>query len=165
MSESSLEKTKRKYSRILLDHSWHHQISIFYKEYSDCEFALIHKPKITRYLMQKYPQHAFLYRLQLKNTEKRMFNDLSPQGKIEAPYHTIHSSKKIRRESLLEGLTEALKVDFKLLTRPAHRAKVEKASATIKGTAPHNLERYFGTNKPIRRYSVIGKENLILYIE
>ena len=163
MSETSSDKTKRKYSKILLDHSWSHQISIYYNEYSDCEFALLHKPKITRYLMLNYPNHAFLYRLQLKNTEKRMFNDLQPQGKIEAPYHTIHASRKIRRETFLEGLTEALKVDFKVLTRPAHRAKVEKASETIKGSAPHNLERYFGSKTTIRRYSVIGKENLISY--
>jgi len=165
MSETSAEKTKRKYSKILLDHSWHHQISIFYNEYSDCEFALIHKPKITRFLMLNYPSHAFLYRLQLKNTEKSKFNDLAPQGKIEAPYHTIHASRKIRREVLLEELTELLKVDFKLLTRPAKREKIEKAAQTIMNTRPHDLKRYFGIQRNIVRYSTIGKNKLIPYVK
>jgi len=163
MSETSSEKTKRKYSKILLDHSWSHQVSIFYNEYSDCEFALSHKPKITRFLMLNYPNHAFLYRLQLKNTEQNKFNDLAPQGKIEAPYHTIHASRKIKREVLLEELTELLKVDFKLLTKPAKREKIEKAALTIMNSGPHDLKRYFGTLRNIGRYSVIGKDNLIPY--
>jgi hypothetical protein len=165
MSESSEQKTIRKFIKLLENPDFSYQITIFYNNSFDKSEALKHKPIITRLIGKIFPKQPFLYRLALNSrVESENLDDLKSDAElgevIVMPYHTLFTNQvteiKLLEERLKERLQVSLRVKRKVFT---DSAKVSYIRAVRKGK-PHDLEGFFPKDSNIKRIALFGKSFL-----
>lgn len=163
MSESSSDKTKRKFTALLTTYYWSHQVTVFYSNYLDRNSAPIHKEKITRALRQLYPQSPFLYRLCLsKPIDAEILNDsVGASESVVMPYHTFFTTIPINKKELKASLQKRLGCEVTVRMRYVASWKVSNYIKAVKRDDPHDLEGYFPELKYQRRTAFIGKQHAI----
>lgn len=145
MSESSEDKTRRKFAKYLLHPRWTYQYSFFYEDPADSK-SLIEDQKLFRQeLRRKFPNQPFLVRVQ---TLKR------PGREFQA-YLTIYTTQKTEGMFELSEQYFPVNVLYRQLTERRREVKAHK----ILTQKPHDLTKLFGQVR-IRRYGVINKHLL-----
>ncbi|MFG7340486.1 hypothetical protein ACYKDZ_17285 [Stutzerimonas stutzeri] len=147
MSEASEDKTKRKYISVLRAHPWHHQHSVFYTDAPNSIALLDDMIGFKQLLRRRHPQHPFLIRIQLLNRDKNPQAFLS----ILAP---------ARIEDIQDIAGKTFSADVVVLGRVCTQQRLERIASAIKAQKPHNLERFFSTNR-VRRWALLNKHLLI----
>ena len=164
MSESTEAKTIRNFTNHLTNPYFITQLSIFYNNSFDSKNAINDKPTVTNIVRRSFPNQCFLYRLCLTNTEASNLNDLtksySPDYPIEMAYHTLFTNQKIDIEKLVKRLKKKLGKDIRVKQQMIGDWKKTKYIAAVRKGKPHNLQEHFLTDKPVRRFTLIGKNML-----
>lgn len=149
MTESTEDKTKRRYLEYLMLYEWSYQYSFFYKDHEYSRELIHHKPKLTRALSQRFQSQPFLLRVQILNKSKRL-----------QAYVTVFTTEKISMLDMKDatdacGLSECLNV----MSRRCSDWKIESMANKIKEQKPHDLKRFFGS-KTVKRWNVLNKKHL-----
>ncbi|MET0015019.1 MAG: hypothetical protein ABW088_15310 [Sedimenticola sp.] len=157
MSESSEDRTKRKYINYLHSCEWKYQYSIFYKSIAASKEAVNHAHKLKRNFSRTF-KNPLLHRLQLRGgLDPKIFDDGVPGKRVIAAYHSFFSTDKLDREKLedIAGrvVDGQIKVNYRSL-RPEKLARIESA---IKNQKPHDLITFFGKSN-IQRISLLNKK-------
>lgn len=148
MSESSEDKTRRKFAKYLLDPRWVYQYSFFYDE-PEYSKSLIEDQKLFRQeLRRKFPNQPFLVRVQ---TLKR------PGREFQA-YLTLYTTQKT--EGMFEVTDRYFLYPVTVLYRQLTERRREVKAHKILTQKPHDLTKLFGKRR-IRRYGIINKHLLV----
>lgn len=160
MSESSSDKTKRKFIDVFSTYYWSHQVTVFYEKYSDRQLAPLHKEKITRALRQLFPETPFLYRLCLsKPIDANILHDLtSEDSQVVMPFHTMFTNTPIDYRTLKDSLERRLGCAFKVKVRYMPIWKARNYIKSVSKEDPHSLLSYFPELAHQRRMAFIGKQ-------
>ena len=147
MSESSIAKTKRKLSALILNHSWSYQYSFFYEEAENCKLLPKDGNKLKKLLRKSLTSAPLLicYRTIYK----------AEYGGWQA-YITVFSPHKIPDINQISD--NAFSASVALRYRKLTRGKLESTASAIRTQKPQDLNRFFGC--PTRRYSVINNSKL-----
>jgi len=161
MTENTIDKTKRKFTDQLSNSYWTYQVSVFYRNYSDSKKALEHRKSITRLFNYHYPRQPFLYRLCLSSTDIDRFEDIGGGNefgmKLETPFHTFFTTTKIEIKELENSLCSTLGLSVYLRRRVFDGLKKHKYISTVRRENPHDLTKFFNSEKQIKRWSLSGK--------
>lgn len=145
MSESSEDKTRRKFAKYLLHPRWAYQYSFFYEDPADSKSLLDDQKLFRQELRRKFPNQPFLVRVQ---TLKRAGRELQA-------YLTIYTTQKTEGMFELSEQYFPVNVLYRQLTERRREVKAHK----ILTQKPHDLTKLFGQVR-IRRYGVINKHLL-----
>ena len=152
MSETSEDKTKRKYLAMLTDHQWSHRYSVFYDDLALSNHLLTDMVGFKQALRKQYPDQPFLIRIQVKVGNGR--GDKTLQA-----YLMILTTA--RSEGLKEVADNAFSSEVNVMSDKLAPAKLESIASAIDTQKPHDLTKVFG-NVRIRRWSVLNKDALII---
>jgi uncharacterized protein YktA (UPF0223 family) len=155
MSETSDEKSKRNYLRLLNDHEWNYQHSLFYEDGADSKALLDDMVKFKQVLRRKCPDQPFLIRIQLLNKK----NDYNPDGGLQA-YLVILTTINAR-DAIADAEEAAMHNTCNILGKNLSQEKKALMASAIKSQKPHNLERFFGKQK-VNRFTLLNKNKLSL---
>jgi hypothetical protein len=147
MSETSEDKTKRKFVAHLRKPIWTIQYSVFYVNPAESYRLLEDQKRFRRELKRKFPDQPFLVRVQTHR-----------KGKIHQAYLTLFTTQKV------DGIEELAKRYFPLEVNVANQPltveECESKANTILTQNLHDLTKLFGTVR-IRRHDVINKHWLV----
>lgn len=159
--ESSADKTKRKLIKLIEDHDWKYQTSIFVDvlplKLEEAKVVAVQwlkafdDVKFRDYLRKKHKDTAMLY--MLRKTQHRQHES----GKsFQQVYITIFSSSEI--ECTTEQLNKYVDVyNLNITSRKLTNTKIESTCRALANQRLHNLSD-LGDKK---RYSVLNKKNLL----
>lgn len=164
MSETSEEKTKRRFITNYNNDYFTTQISIFYLHSYDGLKALKHKLTVTNLVRRTYPEQCFLYRLCLTTTDTKHLDDLRDtqpsQGEVLMGYHTFFTNNKIDSERLTRALNKRLDGSVRVTQRLLSGRKKLFYTSSFKKGELHDLHSYFGITGQIKRLSTLNKKHL-----
>ncbi|MBD2838291.1 hypothetical protein ID144_14680 [Pseudomonas sp. JM0905a] len=144
MTETSEDKTKRKYVDRLLAGIWTHQYSVFYKDIDDSIHLIEDAAKFRQGLGRKFPDQPFLIRLALK-----------AEGRTTQAWLSVLTTQKT--PELIEWAERKFSKPVNVIKRPYSQAKAEKSAGSIRKHKPHDLNYFFGKEK-VNRYGLINEE-------
>lgn len=150
MSETSEDKSKRKYLHLLNTYEWNYQHSLFYQEPEDSKSLLDDMIKFKQSLRRRCADQALLIRIQLLR-KKTTHN---PNG-TEQAYLTILSTENIK-PSIKEAAELTMSSPCNVATKRLSAEKHTTIASAIKSQKPHNLERFFGKQK-INRFTILNR--------
>ena len=146
MSETSEDKTKRKFVAHLRKPIWTIQYSVFYVNPAESYKLLEDQKRFRREMKRKFPEQPFLVRVQTHR-----------KGKTHQAYLTFYTTQKS------DGVEELAKRYFssevKVVSQPLTVEGCESKAGTILKQGLHDLEKVFGQVR-IRRHDVINKHLL-----
>ena len=142
MSESSVNKTRRKFINLLTAYNWTYQHSVFYVEHAASVALLNDMVSFKQKLRRECPDQPFLLRMMLLNRDKN-----------EQAYLTIFTTAKTPEVERIAGV--AFSAETKVRHRKCSTSKLASITSAIAIQKPHNLNRFFGKKK-VNRYSVLN---------
>lgn len=146
MSETSEDKTKRKFVAHLRKPIWTIQYSVFYKDPAESYKLLEDQKRFRRELKRKFPDQPFLVRVQTHR-----------KGKIHQAYLTLYTTQKA------DGIEELAKRYFSSEVNVADQSltleECEGKAHTILRQQLHDLTKVLGQVR-IRRHDIINKHLL-----
>lgn len=149
MSESSEEKTKRKYLTVLRGYQWSYQHSIFYNDPNESHALLEHMVRFKQILRRRYPEQPFLIRIQT----------LKKGSAPHQAYLTLFTSNKV--EDLREIANKVFPVTMNVLGKKLSAEKLDQLAEAIDNQKPHDLSKVL--NKAgINRWSVLNRQKLVV---
>lgn len=148
MSESSEEKTKRKYLAVLRGHQWSYQHSVFYDDPEQSHELLEHMVKFKQTLRRRCPDQPFLVRIQT----------LKKGSAPHQAYLTIFTTKKV--EGLRELANKVFPATMNVLGKRLSVEKHDSIATTIEKQKPQDLSKVFD-KAGINRWSVLNKDRVI----
>lgn len=148
MSESSEDKTKRKYLAVLKGNSWNYQYSIFYDKPELSVNMLSDMAKFKPRLSRLFPNQPFLIRLQ----ELR-------KGRVRQVFLSIITTAKV--ENLREIASKMFPAVMNVKSRALSAEKLDTIADAIERQVPHDLNRFFN-KEVVPRWSVLNKELLVI---
>ncbi|WP_342243231.1 hypothetical protein [Pseudomonas sp. OTU5201] len=143
MSESSEDKTKRKYVDQLLAGIWTYQYSVFYQNPDDSHQLIEDAASFKQGLSRKFPNQPFLIRVSLKGT-----------GKSKQAWLSVLTTQK--SPELIDWAEQKFSVPVNVIFRRYSQAKAEQTAEAILKFRPHDLKHFFGKEK-VNRYALINK--------
>lgn len=153
MSETSDEKSKRNYLRLINDHEWSYQHSLFYEDVADSKALLDDMVKFKQVLRRKCPDQPFLIRIQLLNRK----TDYNPDGGMQAYLVILTTTKS--KTAITETAEIAMHTTCNILGKKLNQEKKARIASTIKAQKPHDLEHFFDRDK-INRFTILNKNKL-----
>lgn len=151
MSETTEDKTKRKYLALLIGHQWSYRYSVFYADPAMSKNLLTDMVEFKQALRKRYPDQPFLIRIQMKagglNGDKTLqayltiLTTASSEGLKVVAHDTFSSEVNIQRGKVTS-------------------AKLVSMASAIDKQKPHNLTKVFG-NVRIRRWTLLNKGMLV----
>jgi hypothetical protein len=154
MSESSEEKSKRKYLNLLCNYQWPYQHSVFYSDLTESTALLGDMIKFKQALRRCCPKQPFLIKIQLLN-KKTPHN---PEGGQQA-YLAIFTTEKTKT-AIAFATEKAMRAETNVIYKKLTREKIANIALAINNQKPHNLEKFFKKEK-INRYTILNKDHLL----
>jgi hypothetical protein len=148
MTESSEQKTKRRYVDLLTNYTWSHQYSIFYDDYQQSTNLLRDIKTFKQRLRRRLPDQPFLTKVALLNRDK----------KLQA-YLTMFTTAPAMDWKIEEVACASFSSAVNVIQQRVSVASLERAGQTILRERPHNLNRFFGLAK-INRYAILNQHRL-----
>lgn len=157
MSESSDEKTRRKYLQLMNDYEWSYQYSLFYDDPHDSRRLLDDMVKFKQALRRKWPDTAFLIRVQ--SHRKDMGNGNA--NKVLQAFLSILSTSKL--QGIIDGFLDPLfSAPVNVMYRRLSLGKQKQIYHSIARQRPHDLTKVFkAKTSPIKRYSVLNRAKML----
>lgn len=149
MSESSEEKTKRKYLTVLRGYQWSYQHSVFYDDPDQSHALLDHMARFKQVLRRRCPDQPFLVRIQT----------LKKGSAPHQAYLTIFTTKKV--EDLREMANKVFPAIMNVMGKKLSVEKLDQIAKAVEQQKPHDLSKLFD-KVGINRWSVLNKQKLIL---
>lgn len=147
MSETSEEKTKRKYLSVLRGFQWSYQHSVFYDDPEQSHALLEHMVKFKQTLRRHRPDQPFLVRIQT----------LKKGSAPHQAYLTIFTTKKV--EDLREMANKVFPAIMNVMGKKLSVEKLDQIADAIEKQKPHDLSKLFD-KAGINRWSVLNKNLL-----
>lgn len=144
MSESSEEKTKRKYLTVLRGYQWSYQHSVFYDDPEQSHALLDHMVRFKQVLRRRCPEQPFLVRIQT----------LKKGAAPHQAYLTIFTTKKV--EDLREMTNKVFPTTMNVMGKRLSVEKLDQIARAIEKQKPHDLSKVFD-KAGINRWSVLNK--------
>tara|TARA_R110001592_G_scaffold112297_6_gene310410 strand:- start:8512 stop:9066 length:555 start_codon:yes stop_codon:yes gene_type:complete len=167
MTESTEQKTRRKFSKLYLKYDWRFKTTVFLQEYEDRLEFLEYARVMRRELPKVFPETAFLWRLILSRAKTSYFEGYDGKAATtDMPAITLFHYARISREELRDGLEAALAKHSSGAYTPLYvkgqsvtTEKYHSYPKTVKNGKPQNLEKYFSLEKCPQRYGIINKKH------
>lgn len=147
MSETSEEKTKRKYLAVLRGYRWSYQHSIFYDDPEQSHALLDHMVRFKQVLRKRCPDQPFLIRVQALK-----------KGAVHQAFLSIITTAKV--EDLTEIANKTFTAKMNVVGRRLSAERLSQQASVIEKAKPHDLSKLFAKSG-INRWSVLNKSNLI----
>lgn len=147
MSETTEEKTKRRYLTVFRGNPWSNQYSVFYDDPSLSPGLLNDMVAFKQRLRRAYPDQPFLIRLQLK----------SGSGWPLHAYLTMFTTKPA--DGLQDVVSKLFKTPMTVLSRRLNEGKLVTIANAIEHQRPQNLSKFFG-KEGVNRWSILNKHVL-----
>ncbi|WP_085724684.1 hypothetical protein [Pseudomonas sp. R37(2017)] len=151
MSETSEDKTKRRYLALLTGHHWSHQYSVFYDDLKLSNQLLTDKEPFLQSLRKRYPGQPFLVRIQTKNG-----NGKGDKG-LQAYLMILTTAQS---GGLKQIVDESFTADMNVKSKRLEGLKPYTIASAIENQRPHDLTKVFGDIR-IRRWSLLNKAMLV----
>lgn len=149
MSESSEEKTKRKYLTVLRGYQWSYQHSVFYNDPEQSHALLEHMVRFKQVLRRRCPDQPFLVRIQT----------LKKGSSPHQAYLTIFTSKKV--DDLRELANNVFPAIMNVIGKKLSVEKLDQIARAIEKQKPHDLSKVLD-RVGINRWSVLNRQKLLL---
>lgn len=148
MSETSEEKTKRRYLAVFRTYQWSYQHSVFYDDPEQSHALLDDMVKFKQVLRRRCPDQPFLVRIQA----------LKSRSRPHQAYLTIFTTKKV--EGLRELANKVFPATMNVLGKTLSVEKHDSISRAIEKQKPQDLSKVFD-KAGINRWSVLNKHMLL----
>lgn len=148
MSETSEDKTKRKYLAVLRGYQWSYQHSVFYDDPEQSHALLDHMVRFKQVLRRRCPDQPFLVRIQT----------LKKGSAPHQAYLTIFTIMKV--EDLREMANKVFPATMNVLGKRLSAEKLDQIARAIEKQKPHNLSKLFD-KAGINRWSVLNKNSML----
>lgn len=148
MSETSEEKTKRKYLTMLRDYEWSYQHSVFYDDPEQSIGLLEDMVSFKQMLRRRCPDQPFLIRVQALK-----------KGAVHQAFLSIITTAKV--DDLKEIANKKFPATMNVVGRRLSVERLSQQAHVIEQAKPHDLSKLFdkaGTN----RWSVLNKHMLVV---
>jgi len=147
VSESSEEKTKRKYLTVLRDYQWSYQHSVFYDDPEQSLGLLEDMASFKQMLRRRCPDQPFLIRVQALK-----------KGAVHQAFLSIITTAKV--DDLREMANKVFPAVMNVLGKKLSVDKLDQIAKTIEKQKPHDLSKLFDKTG-INRWSVLNKHLLL----
>lgn len=151
MSETTEDKTKRKYIALLKGNQWSHQYSVFYDNLTLSNQLLTDKQRFLQSLRKQFPGQPFLVRIQTK-----MGNGRGEKG-LQAYLMILTTT---RSDGFKEIVDKSFASKMNVISKPLVGLKPFTIADAINNQKPHDLTRVFGDVR-IKRWTLLNKEMLV----
>lgn len=148
MSETSEDKTKRKYLSVLRGYQWRYQHSVFYDNPELSVGLLDDMVAFKQTLRRRCPDQPFLVRIQT----------LKKGAAPHQAYLTIFTTEKV--EDLREIANKSFPADMNVMGKKLSADKLEQIAGAIEKQKPHDLSKVLG-KQGINRWSILNKQQLV----
>lgn len=148
MSETSEEKTKRKYLTVLRGYQWSYQHSVFYDDPDQSHALLEHMVRFKQILRRRCPDQPFLVRIQT----------LKKGSAPHQAYLTIFTTKKV--EDLRQMANKVFPATMNVLGKRLSAEKHDQIARAIEKQKPHDLSKLFD-KVGINRWTLLNKQHLV----
>lgn len=148
MSETTEDKTKRKYLAVFKGNPWSNQYSVFYADPTMSNSLLDDMVAFKQRLRRVYPDQPFLIRVQLK----------SGSGRPLQAFLNMFTSKPA--DGLQHVVSELFTTPMNVLSRRLNEGKLVTIANAIEKQRPQNLSKFFG-KEGVNRWSVLNKAALL----
>lgn len=148
MSETSEEKTKRKYLAVFRTYQWSYQHSIFYDDPEQSHALLDDMVRFKPILRRRCPDQPFLIRIQT----------LKKGSAPHQAYLTIFTTKKV--EDLRGMANKVFPTTMNVLGKTLSVEKHDQIARAIEKQKPQDLSKVFGVVGS-NRWTILNKQELI----
>jgi hypothetical protein len=146
VSESSEEKTKRKYLTVLRGYQWSYQHSVFYDDPEQSHALLDDMVKFKQVLRRRCPDQPFLIRVQALK-----------KGAVHQAFLSIITTAKV--EDLRGIANKTFPATMNVVGRRLSAERLSQQARVIEKAKPHDLSKLFD-KAGINRWSVLNKQHL-----
>lgn len=146
MSETSEEKTKRKYLTVLRGYQWSYQHSVFYDDPEQSLGLLEDMASFKQMLRRRCPDQPFLIRVQALK-----------KGAVHQAYLSIITTAKV--DDLRGIANKTFPAKMNVLGKNLSVEKHDQIARAIEKQKPHDLSKLFD-KAGINRWSVLNKHLL-----
>ncbi|WP_460094491.1 hypothetical protein [Pseudomonas sp. S2_B03] len=146
MSETSEEKTKRKYLTVLRGYQWSYQHSIFYKDAEQSHALLDDMVRFKQVLRRRCPDQPFLIRVQALK-----------RGAVHQAFLSIITTAKV--EDLQEIANNTFPALMNVVGRRLSAERLSQQASVIEEAKPHDLSKLFDKSG-INRWTLLNKQRL-----
>jgi hypothetical protein len=172
MSESSAEKSKRKFISLLLGYQWNWQYTIFFDHYPEALNIIDNSLVIKDAIKRAHKDTAILYRLASKSINPVFLSGTDAKTLVPTPYFTFFTSKKIQYTPLQNLIFSHLEKrgvcifpeneikGVRIKSRTISDSKLYSYSSAVNRQQPHNLKKLLD-KKNVNRFGVLNKSKLI----
>lgn len=147
MSESSEEKTKRKYLTALRGYQWSYQHSVFYDDPEQSLGLLEDMASFKQILRRRCPDQPFLIRVQALK-----------KGAVHQAFLSIITTAKV--DDLREIANKTFPAKMNVVGRRLSAERLSQQARVIEEAKPHNLSKLFG-KAGINRWTLLNKQHLV----
>ncbi len=147
MSETSEEKTKRRYLAVFRTYQWSYQHSIFYDDPEQSHTLLNDMVKFKQVLRRRCPDQPFLVRIQA----------LKSRSRPHQAYLTIFTTKKV--DDLREVANKVFPTIMNVMGKKLSVEKLDQIARAIDKQKPHDLSKLFD-KVGINRWTLLNKQYL-----
>ena len=146
MSETSEDKTKRKYLTVLRDYQWSYQHSIFYKDAELSHALLDDMVRFKQVLRRRCPDQPFLIRVQALK-----------KGAVHQAFLSIITTAMVED---IEGIAnKTFPAAMNVRGRRLSAERLSQQGHVIEEAKPHDLSKLFD-KAGINRWSVLNQHSL-----
>lgn len=146
MSETSEEKTKRKYLTVLRGYQWSYQHSVFYDDPEQSLGLLEDMASFKQMLRRRCPDQPFLIRVQALK-----------KGAVHQAFLSIITTAKV--DDLREIANKTFPATMNVVGRRLSAERLSQQARVIEEAKPHDLSKLFD-KAGINRWSVLNKDKL-----
>lgn len=147
MSETSEEKTKRKYLTVLRDYQWSYQHSVFYDDPEQSLGLLEDMASFKQVLRRRCPDQPFLIRVQALK-----------KGAIHQAFLSIITTAKV--DDLRDIANKTFPSTMNVVGRNLSPERLSQQAAVIETAKPHDLSKLFDKTG-INRWTILNKHALV----
>ena len=146
MSESSEEKTKRKYLTVLRGYQWSYQHSVFYDDPEQSLGLLEDMASFKQMLRRRCPDQPFLIRVQALK-----------KGAVHQAFLSIITTDKV--DDMREIANKTFPATMNVVGRRLSAERLSQQARVIEEAKPHDLSKLFD-REGINRWSILNKDSL-----
>ena len=147
MSETSEEKTKRKYLTVLRGYQWSYQHSVFYDDPEQSLGLLEDMASFKQMLRRRCADQPFLIRVQALK-----------KGAVHQAFLSIITTAKV--DDLREIANKTFPAKMNVVGRRLSAERLSQQARVIEEAKPHDLSKLFD-KVGINRWSILNKDSLI----
>jgi hypothetical protein len=172
MSESSTEKSKRKFISLLLEYHWDWQYTIFFDHYPEALNIIDNSLVIKDAIKRAHKDTAILYRLVAKSINPVFLSGTDANTLVPTPYFTFFTSKKIQFTPLQNLIFSHLErrgvyifpedeiKGVRIKSRKITYEKLHSYSSAVNRQQPHNLKKLLNKEN-VNRFGVLNRSKLM----